>query len=333
VAIRPRRQDLGAQTLDLWPQKDPSHSVKELLSDADSHRMKHRLTALAFIAMVLGLAACSDGPTTSPSTPSGQDFLVIIRAISTQTGRAISGLQVTVLDGSHAGKSVTTQSDQAPLQLLSGPMTLRVVATGHQPIEKTLTVAGAMVVEVSVDPIPTPPPPTYRYFGTVRDGLGAPMVGVLVKSGTGDCRFSAVTDASGRYEDTSECSSPFVTVTPPAGFEGLDRYDSNPLSPGQANNFTTKRIMQISWNYPPEIVRGTQRSVQVSVRFDDGVTRTLGSRDSVTLGSSDETIVRTHGAVGSLLALEGISVGTATVTAYYWGTSMPPVTIRVVSSN
>jgi len=243
-----------------------------------------------------------------------------------------------VLDGPRSGHSVTTQTDQAPLQLPLGPVTVRIAATGYQPAEKTLNVRAPMVVEVPIDPIPTPPPPPlYRFFGTIRDGLGAPVVGVRVTAGSGinseggDCRFSAVTDAAGGYEGTSECRSMVLSVSPPAGFEGIHPYYAPNKGYGK-NNFTTKRITQLSWNAPSQIgINGLDHySVRVSVRYDDGVTRPLGSRDQVTLGSSDDKVIRPRGADGSTTRLEGRSAGTAMVTVHFWGFTSPPVSVRVV---
>src|SRR5258706_14658963 len=100
---------------------------------------------------VTALVACGSRPS-SPTQPTPNDYLVIVRPVSAQTGASIAGVQVTVVNGSRAGYAVSTPSDQAALQLPGGPVTLRVLATGQQPVDYELTITAPCVMTVKWEP-------------------------------------------------------------------------------------------------------------------------------------------------------------------------------------
>jgi len=207
-------------------------------------------------------------------------------------------------------------------------MTMRVTADGY--LTQTIGISLSNDQSLNFD-LSQPQPTRYRYFGLVRDGLGGPVAGVVVRSGNGSCEFSAATDSGGRYDGTSNCNSIVFAVQPPDGYEGVLPQFQNP-SPAGERNFTTKRITRVVLAAPSQIPRSDGTlffSVSVSVTFDDGSNRRLASQDFVTLQSSNTNVVRPRGADGNSLSIEGVSVGTAAVTARYWAVISSPVSVTV----
>jgi hypothetical protein len=135
------------------------------------------------------------------------DYVVIVRALDADTKAAISGLDVRILDGPRAGNGSSSPSDQLPLSLPSGRVTLRVSAIGHEPGEVVLDVSGAALVEVPVlrssspGPSPTPSPSQVTVSGVVRaaaTGRGIANARVEVIGGADDGRATS-TDVNGAY--------------------------------------------------------------------------------------------------------------------------------------
>ena len=241
------------------------------------------------------------------------------------TRNGISNTEVESIAGVNRGRGVRTDSNGSYRLdgLVAGVMRMRASADGYP--AQTITVLLTSNQTLNFDLAKS-----YRYFGIVRDGLGNPVPGTLIQSAFG-CDLSTVTDASGRYDTTSTCASVIFDVHPPNGYEGvLPQFQ--PLSPAGDRNFTTKRIVTISLAAPSQIPKSDGTlffSVSVSVTFDDGSNRRLGSQDFVTLQSSNANIVRPRGADGNNLTIEGVSVGTATVTATYWGAVSQSVSVTV----
>jgi hypothetical protein len=247
------------------------------------------------------------------------------------SGKGIANAEVESIDGANVGRGTRADGTGAYRLdgLATGSMQVRASADGYasQTIATSLTGAGTLNFTL----VSTTRPVSYRYFGAVRDGIGNPVSGASVRSGNGDCLFSAVSDATGHYDGTSNCTSVVLGVQPPPGFEGVLAAYAPTLQPGE-HNFTTKRVTQVLLNAPSIVPRsdGTQRfSVRVSVMYDDSSNRTLKAEDFVTLQSSNGSIVRTGGADGDDVWIEGVSSGTATVTASYWGVFSPARTVNV----
>lgn len=82
------------------------------------------------IIAAIGLLACGCGSDEGPTGPtrSTAEHLVIVRVLNAQSGAPLTNISVTVLDGPQAGTTVTSPSDQVPLQLRSGDVTLRITA-------------------------------------------------------------------------------------------------------------------------------------------------------------------------------------------------------------
>jgi hypothetical protein len=174
---------------------------------------------MAVVAAVL-VAACDSktpaSPTSAPVTSgsSSAEYVLIVRALDADTKAPISGLDVTILDGPRAGNNSSSPSDQLPLAVPSGRVTLRVTAAAHDPTDTAVDVSGAALVEVPVKrsaaPAPTPSPspspgpaPSFvTISGVVRDattGKGIPNARVEVIGGADDGR-AASTDSNGTYQ-------------------------------------------------------------------------------------------------------------------------------------
>src|SRR5689334_15953102 len=174
-----------------------------------AHVRVYPLIAL-FTAAVVVAACDSKTPTApSPSSPTStstaaSDYVLIIRALDADTKAALSGLDVAILDGPRAGSSSSSPSDQLPLSLPAGHVTLRVSAAGHEPKQLAVDVIGAALLEVPVrrSPAPAPPPPAVlTVTGVVRDaitGNGISNAQVEVTSGA-DAGRSTTTDARGSF--------------------------------------------------------------------------------------------------------------------------------------
>ena len=174
---------------------------------------------VALVAAVL-VAACDSktpaSPTPAPVTSgaaSSAEYVLIVRALDADTKGPISGLDVTILDGPRAGNSSSSPSDQLPLSVPAGRVTLRVTASSHDPAETSVDVSGAALVEVplkrsatpspipSPSPSPAPAPALIAVSGVVRDsatGRGIPNAVVDVLDGA-DSGRGATTDANGAY--------------------------------------------------------------------------------------------------------------------------------------
>ena len=123
--------------------------------------------------------------------------LVIVRAVNAQTGDVLTGLTVTVQDGPAAGTTASSVSDQVPLALPPGAVTLRVSASGFHAGELSVTVTAPTIVEVRLDPI------VLVLRGTVRDAdTGAPVSEARVELRADGSQRDHVrmTDAEGAYQ-------------------------------------------------------------------------------------------------------------------------------------
>jgi len=241
---------------------------------------------------------------------------------------------VETIEGVNAGRGSRTDSNGSYRVdgLGGGSMTMRASAAGYVTQTIGISLTGNQTLNFDLS---QPQPTRYRYFGVVRDGLGGPVPAALVRSGNGNCEFSAVTDSGGRYDSTSNCNSVVFAVQPPNGYEGVLAQFQTPTPAGE-RNFTTKRIASVFLAAPSQIQRsdGTRfYTVSASVTFDDGSNRRLASQDFVTLQSSNGNVVRTRGADGNSLSIEGVSFGTASVTATYWSVVSSPVSVTVVSGS
>jgi hypothetical protein len=241
------------------------------------------------------------------------------------TRNPVGGAEVESIGGVNRGRGIRTDSNGSYRLdgLLAGSMIMRASADGY------LSQTGFALVSRDVT-LDFDLAKSYRYFGIVRDGVGNPVPGTLIRSAF-NCDLSTVTDSRGLYDATCSCPSVIFEVRPPTGYEGvLPQFQL--ASPAGDHNFTTKRITSVSLAAPSQIPKSDGTlffSVSVSVGFDDGTSRRLGSQDFVTLQSSNVNVVRTRGADGNKLTIEGVSVGTASITTTYWGVVSPAVSVTV----
>jgi hypothetical protein len=289
------------------------------------------------IIAAIGLFACGCGSEEGPTGPthSTGEHLVIVRVLNAESGAPLTNLSVAVLDGPQAGTTATSPSDQVPLQLRAGAMTLRITAQGFHPVDRTVRVDAPVVVEVHADRIPPPPPSIYKYFGFVRDGIGKPVQGVSITGYSNGTWYRSNTDTNGRYEMNVPAAglTNFRIADVPPTHEGEASYGRD-APPGQLD-FVAKRILRVILQPPPWVPRSggtTRKTVLVNAEFDTGETRALGGRDPVTLSSSNPTILKTGGADGGTVYVEGLADGQASVVAHFWGVTSSPVTVRVGSS-
>jgi len=172
---------------------------------------------------------------------------------------------------------------------------------------------------------------SYRFYGVVRDGLGNPVRGVSLLSATGVCTFLATTDSFGRYDGQSNCDEMVLRVMPPRGYEGVQDLFEPKTAAGE-RNYTTRRIVSVMLSAPSQISRADgpfSNPVAVSVTYDNGITRRLGSQDLLTLQSSNLGVLRPGGSNGGNLTIQGVTVGTATVTTTWWGVMLQPLSVTV----
>ena len=199
-----------------------------------------------------------------------------------ETHNAIGGAEVESIRGFNIGRGTKTDSNGTYRMdgLLAGVMIVQASANGYSSQSIPVSLSGNQTVNFDLTSLQSI---RYRYFGVVRDGVGSPVPATTLRSGNGNCEFSATTDATGHYDSTSNCNSLVFDVRPPNGYEGvLPQFQS--LSPAGERNLTTKRILSVTLAAPSQIPKSDGTlffSVRVSVRFDDGTTRRLGSQDFV----------------------------------------------------
>jgi hypothetical protein len=104
------------------------------------------------LAALLASAVGACGSRQSPTAPTGvaQEFLVIVRAADADSGANLSAIQVTVVGGTQDGLTANSQSDQVPIQLRAGDVTLRVAVSGYSPVDQHVTVAAAATITVKL---------------------------------------------------------------------------------------------------------------------------------------------------------------------------------------
>ncbi|MGE4162114.1 MAG: hypothetical protein AB7G23_10310 [Vicinamibacterales bacterium] len=145
--------------------------------------------------------------------------------------------------------------------------------------------------------------------------------------------ITATSDGAGRYEMKSSASSLAVTaVVPPSGYEGGYR-GYGTLTPGE-HDIQTRRVVRLTVAPPATLALsdGTYwRGVNPTVEYDTGVTTLLtGSREEdVRITTSNEAILKPR-RDGGRPVIEGLSLGTASVTATYWGVMSTAVSVEVV---
>lgn len=249
------------------------------------------------------------------------------------TRGAISNAEVESIEGANVGRGIRTDSNgNYRLDgLVAGSMTMRASADGYSPQTASVLLIGTISTTRTENfDLTSLQTRSYRFFGVVRDGLGNPVRGVDVLSATGVCKFLATTDSFGRYDGKSNCDAMVLQVLPPRGYEGVRDLFESATAAGE-RNYTTKRIVSVVLSAPSQISRTDplRYPVSVFVTFDDGITRRLGSQDLLTLQSSNLGIVRPGGFNGSNLTIQGVTVGTATVTTTYWGVMPQPVSVTV----
>ena len=226
--------------------------------------MCHLTIAVAAAVLV---AACDSkapaSPTSAPATSSSSsatEYVLIVRALDADTKAPISGLDVTILDGPRAGNSSSSPSDQLPLAVPSGRVTLRVTAAAHDPADTTVDVSGAALVEVPVkrsaapapppapapspspspspspapSPSPGPAPSFVTISGVVRDastGRGIPNARVEVIGGADD-GHATTTDADGSYrlENLRDSARKLMATAPNYAGISFDVIGSGPVN-------------------------------------------------------------------------------------------------------
>ena len=131
-----------------------------------------------------------------PPRQETQGHLVIVRAVNAQTGEVLTRLTVTVLDGPAAGRTASSSTDQVPLTLPVGTVTLRVSVSGFQVHELSAAVTDSTVVEARLTPI------ILGLRGTATDAeTGAPVPDARVELRRRGSTQNSVrtTDAGGAY--------------------------------------------------------------------------------------------------------------------------------------
>jgi hypothetical protein len=250
------------------------------------------------------------------------------------TRKVIGNAEVESIEGANVGRGMRTDPDGSYRLdgLVAGSMTIRASADGYAAQTASVLFNGPVFLNRTENfDLTSLQTRSYRFFGVVRDGLGNPVRGVSVLSATGVCQFLATTDQFGRYDGKSNCDEMVLRVLPPRGYEGVqDLFE--PRTPAGERNYVTKRIVNVVLSAPSQISRTDgpfSNPVTVFVTFDDGTTRRLGSQDLLTLQSSNPGIVRPGGFNGSNLTIQGVTVGTATVTTTYWSVMPQPVSVTV----
>ena len=250
------------------------------------------------------------------------------------TRSAISNAEVESIEGVNVGRGVRTDSNGSYRLdgLVAGSMTVRASVDGYVTQTVGIRLPAVLATPTLNFDLISLQTRRFRYYGVVRDGLGNPVPGVSVSSATPFvCEFMAITDSFGRYDNTSNCGSVLLDVVPPRGYEGV-RFQFESKTDAGERNYTTKRIVNVMLSAPSQLSRTDgpfANPVSVFVTFDDGVNRRLGSQDLLTLQSSNAGIVRPGGNNGNNLTIQGVTVGTATVTTTYWGVMAQPVSVTV----
>jgi hypothetical protein len=179
-----------------------------------------------------------------------------------------------------------------------------------------------------VAPSPDSSPALYTYSGLVSDGRGLPVASVSITAGD----TSTVSGSNGRYVLRSERASLNVlAVIPPSGYEGgFSGYET--MTPGE-RTLVVRRITRVTIQ-PPATVPvsdGTRwYGVSATAEFDTGAAERLtGAREDLIRLTSSNPAVLSPRRDGDRPVVEGLSRGTASVTAIYWGVESAPVTIQV----
>jgi hypothetical protein len=215
------------------------------------------------IFAAVSLLACGCGSDEGPTGPtrSTAEHLVIVRVLNAESGRPLTNLTVTVVDGPLAGITSTSSSDQVPLQSPTGQMTLRIETRGFHPIDRAIRVNAAMVVEVRADPIPPAPAPipqSYGFFGVIRDGIGNPIPRVRFQLASWRDTLGA-DDRTGRDQFDQPSPAPVVMYFhPPVGYEritDLSRGRGITLPGPAEHNITIRRIVGVDLQNIPATMR------------------------------------------------------------------------------
>jgi hypothetical protein len=193
----------------------------------------------------------------------------------------------------------------------------------------TVTVTGSYFgVRFAPVTVTVAPKPIYNYTGAFRDDRGAVLPGLQFQVGSSFPLMTA--DASGRYSFTSTNLGENLSVTEP--HDGLDPAAYYRVGPTAEGQIVVTRIRSLSINAPSQIsVSGSALTIRpISVSIDGGYPPEWSSR--VQWVSSDPTIVSLQPCgpgQGEPGCVVGKAIGSATITATYFGVNAPPFKIQV----
>lgn len=141
--------------------------------------------------------------------------------------------------------------------------------------------------------------------------------------------YSVQTDANGRYEFKSQYPSVPANLYPPSGYERkpVRPTESFPLVPGQ--NLSVRRITAVTISPPATLPLNAKYPVPTQVSFDTGAVESPAA-DFFDFTSSDPSTVRTRSGNGEQISVEGLKLGTASVTGTYFGVSSSGRQVQVV---
>jgi hypothetical protein len=240
------------------------------------------------------------------------------------TGRGIQNARVETIQGVNLGRTAITDATGTYRldRLDNGAMRVRVTANEYNSQAIDVPLSGSVTLNFELVAMQT-----YTYSGIVSDGQGRPVSGATVRGGPN----YGSTDATGRYEFRSPYSSVPGNVYPPAGYERKPpRFtDTFNLTPGQ--NITIRRITNVMIAPGTTMLVGERRHVGTQVTFDTGTVE-LPVLEIFELSSSDTSILKagSGSAENDRTTIEGVSVGTSSLTGRYFGVSSEPKQVQVV---
>lgn len=258
------------------------------------------------------------------------------------TGTGISDAEVEVVQGANFGSTVKSLSGGSYRfdQLRPGSMRVRARASNFVAQTVEVSLNENQVVNFALAP------DVHSFGGSVRDGRRVPVSGVLVRAVAipSGLTQTVISNANGDWEFRMATERVTITVVPPAGYEG-DRWGFTMTHDG-TRVVTTRRILSILAEIGnPSVFDGTIRlgerlSAYVRVRYDDSLGNGSGQVTETRFTSSNPSVLRWNysppvpfpdgGGIAGSSGLEGIALGSANVTATYWGFTSPPVSIRVI---
>jgi hypothetical protein len=264
----------------------------------------------------------------------------MVRDVS--SGARISDAEIAIVQGTNSGDKIRTQNDGSyrfdPLR--PGAMRIRASASNYVSQTVDLSLAENQVLDFALAP------DVRSFGGSVRDGRRAPVPGVMVRAVAvpSGLTQTVVTGANGAWEFRMATDRVTITVVPPAGYEG-DRQGFT-MTPDTDRVITTRRILSIVAEignpsvFNGTIGLGTRLSAYVGVRYDDSIRGSPAQITETRFVSSNPSVLRWNysppipspdgGGIAGSSGVEGIALGSANVTATYWGFTSPPVSIQVI---